>query len=260
MNHSKRTKTVLGVVLAAAILALAACGGDAKDSDSKGSSDEPTAQEKSEGSRQAQGPDLEGIPDVVAEVNGQEVTKDEFVAIYEAQFQQAAMQAQMSAETPDEDALMKQTADSLVDTELLRQEADNRGISATKEDVDDTLAGLAEQNKMASADEFLAALEKQGTSEDLVRSQVETQVVVERLVEDETGSVKPTERELRKIYDDAVRQQKKVGQQGGQQQPIPPFAKVKPQLVQQARSDKQGKAAQTLIEELRKEADITINL
>lgn len=259
MNHSKHTKTVLGVSLAAAMLALTACGGD-KDPAGKQSSDEPTSQEQSEGSQQAPGPDLEGIPDVVAEVNGQEVTKDEFVAIYEAQFQQAAMQAQAGGQQPDEEALKQQTAEGLVDTELLRQEADERGISASEQDVDDTLTGLAEQNKMASADELLAALEEQGTSEDLVRSQVETQVVVERLVADETGSVAPTERQLRKIYDAAVRQQEQLGQQGGQQQKIPPFAKVRPQLVQQAKADQQGKAAQALVEELRADADITIHV
>ncbi|MDN5894818.1 MAG: SurA N-terminal domain-containing protein [Nocardioides sp.] len=259
MSHSKRSKTVLGVVLAA-MLAFSACGGEGNDSDSQGASEESSAQEKSEGGQQPEGPDLEGIPDVVAEVNGEEVTKEEFVATYEPQFQQAAMQAQMSGQKPDEDALKKQAVDSLVDTELLRQEADDRGISATEKDVDNTLTGLAKQNKMASAEEFLAALKKQGTSEDLVRSQVETRVVVEQLVEDEAGSVKPTEGELRKIYDDAVRQQKKAGKQGGQQQPIPPFAKVKSQLVQQATSDKQGKAAQALVKDLRKDAEINVNL
>ncbi len=254
MNHSKRTKTVLGIGLAAAILALTACGGDAKDSDSKGTSEEPTAQETS-----APGADLEGIPDVVAEVNGQEVTKDEFVAIYEAQLQQAAMEGQTTGQAPDEEALMKQTADGLVDTELLRQEADSRGISTTDAEVDDTLAGLAQQNKMASADEFLAALEEQGSSEEVVRGQIETQIVVERLVDDEAGSVEPTEAELRKIYDAAVRQQKQAGKQGAQQ-PVPPFAKVKTQLVERAKTDKQNNAAQALLVELRKDADITINL
>jgi SurA N-terminal domain len=259
MNHSKRTKTVLGIGLAAALLALTACGGDAKDSDAKGTSDEPTAPETSEASQPAEGADLEDIPDVVAEVNGQEVTKEEFVAIYEAQLQQAAMEAQTTGQKPDEAALMKQTADGLVDTELLRQEADSRGISTTDAEVDDTLAGLAQQNKMASADEFLAALEKQGSPEDLVRGQIETQIVVERLVEDETGSVEPTEAELRKIYDAAVKEQKQAGKQAGQQ-PIPPFAKVKPQLVERVKTDKQNNAAQALLDELRKDADITINL
>ncbi len=234
--------------------------GDDKDSDSKGTSEEPTSQESSEGSQQAGGPDLEGIPDVVAEVNGQEVTKDEFVPIYEAQFQQAAMQAQSGGEQPDQDALKKQIADSLVETELLVQEADKRGISATDQDVDDELSALAKQNQMTSVDQFLAALEKQGTSEDVVRSQVKTQVVVEQLVEDEAGAIKPTEAELRKIYDAAVQQQKKLGKQGGQQQTIPPFAKVKSQIVEQAKSDKQSRTAQALVAELRKGADIKVNL
>ncbi|KQZ70618.1 SurA N-terminal domain-containing protein [Nocardioides sp. Root151] len=255
MNHSKRTKTVLGIALAAALLATSACGGDDKDSGSKGSSEATTAQD----SQQAAGPDLEGIPDVVADVNGEEVTKDEFVPIYEAQFQQAAMQAQQTGQQPDEDALKKQTAETLVDTELLVQEAAKRGISATDQDVDAALTKLAKQNQMASVDEFLAALDKQGTSEDVVRSQIEIQVVIEQLVEDEAGPVKPTEAELRKIYDAAVQQQKKAGKQGGQQ-PIPPFAKVRPQIAQQAKSDEQTKTAQTLVDGLRKGAEIKMNL
>ncbi|WP_104105216.1 SurA N-terminal domain-containing protein [Nocardioides sp. 616] len=259
MNYSTRTKTALGASLAAALLALTACGGNDQDSDSKTSSEESSAQAESGDAQQPPGPDLEGIPDVVAEVNGEELTKDEFVPIYEVQFRQASMQAQMSGEEPDEDAIKKQTAEGLVGTELLRQEADDRGISASEEDVEETLTDLAEQNQMGSVDELFEALEKQGTSEELARSQVETQVVVERLVEDEVGSVKPTERELRKIYAAAVLQQKKAGS-GAQDQPIPSFAEVKPQLVEQAETEREGKAAQTLVEELREDAEITINL
>src|SRR5690625_3863626 len=32
--------------------------------------------------------DLDGIPDIVAEINGEEITKDDFESIYEQQFQQ----------------------------------------------------------------------------------------------------------------------------------------------------------------------------
>ena len=51
-----------------------------------------------------------------------------------------------------------------------------------------------------------------------------------------------------------------MGQQGGQQQEIPPYADVKPQLEEQAEADRVSTVAGTLVEELRKDADITINL
>ena len=37
----------------------------------------------------------------------------------------------MSGQAPDEDALKKQTVDDLVDTELLAQEAESRGIEVS---------------------------------------------------------------------------------------------------------------------------------
>jgi SurA N-terminal domain len=254
MTHVKRTRTVLGLTMAAAMLALTACGGGGDDGSSAG---DATSQEQSA----ADAPELDGIPDVVAEVNGEEVTKEEFAPIYLAQLERATAEAeQAGGEKPDEAALQKQTADNLVDTELLSQEADSRGISVSEQDVDDELAALAEENQLASTDELLAALEDQGTTEDQARAQLETQVMVEQLVDDEAGPADTTDKALRAVYDRAVEQQEQMAQQGGQQQEIPPFADVKPQLREQAEAEHFGTVAQSLVEDLRKDADITINL
>ena len=256
--RSKRTRTVLGLVAAGAMLTLSACGGGDNESASAdkeaSASDSPSA---SADASQGAEPDLEGIPDVVAEVNGEEVTKEEFVPIYEAQFQQAAMQAQMSGQAPDEEALKKQTVDDLVDTELLSQEAESRGIEVSDDDVDAELTDLAKQNQMASAEELLKAVEKNGLTEEQARAQVETQVLIEQLVADEDGSPAPTDKELRALYAQAKQQQAQSGQKG---QKIPPFAQVRPQLEEQAKAQQVGKVAQALVKDLRKDADITINL
>jgi hypothetical protein len=256
MTSLNRTRTVLGLTTAAALLALTACGGGDSSSDPE-SADSSTSQGQASA-------DLEGIPEVVAEVNGEEVTRDEFAPIYQAQLEQATMQAQqMGGKAPDEAALEKlqeQVADNLVDTELLAQEFDARGLEVSDDDVDAELASLAEQNQLGSADELLAALEKQGTSEEQVRDQVETQVMVEQLVDDEAGPAKPSEKELRTIYRRAKEQQQQMGQQGGEQQPIPSYAEVKPQLEEQAASQRIGTVAQSLVDDLRKDADIAVNL
>jgi peptidyl-prolyl cis-trans isomerase SurA len=253
MTHTLRNRTVLGLSLAAATIALGACGGGDNSSEKTGAAEEPTSQESSDGAAGAPEPDLEGIPDVVAEVNGEEVTKDEFVVVYKAQFQQAAMQAQAGGEQPDQDALKQQTADDLVSTELLAQEAEDRGISVTEQDVDDELTTLAKENQLGSVDELFAALEKQGASEEQARDQLETQMVIEQLVADEAGSVKPTEQDLRKIYAQAKTQ-------AGEGQKLPPYAKVRSQIVEQAKSDQLAEVAQTLVDDLRKDADIVVNL
>jgi peptidyl-prolyl cis-trans isomerase SurA len=247
------------------MLALTACGAGDDSSPKADPSEEPTSQEESAqeeaaAAEQAPAVDLEGIPDVVAEVNGQEVMKDDFVVLYEAQFQQAAMQAQMSGEQPDEDALKQQTADQLVDTTLLTQEAEARGIDVTEQDVDAELAAVAKENQLGSVEELFAALEKQGATEDQARTQLESQMVIEQLLADEAGPIEPTEQDLRGIYQRAKEQQAQSGQQGAQTQKIPPYAQVKPQLEEQAKADRMAEVGQMLVDALREDADITINL
>ncbi|NYE36794.1 peptidyl-prolyl cis-trans isomerase SurA [Nocardioides cavernae] len=255
MTSTIRTRTALASLAAAALLALSACGGgsgsDGSDAgDDASSSASPSADASG-------GPSLDGIPDVVAEVNGEEVTRDEFVPIYQAGFKAAESQAQMTGEEPDEDALRKQALDDLVDTELLSQEADSRGIEVSDEDVDAELTELAEQNGMKTSDELLEAVAAQGLDEEQARDQVETQVMVEQLVADENGPIEPTDKELRAIYDQAKAQQAQSGQEG---QDFPPFAEVRDQIVDQAVAEETGKVAQAMLEKLKADADITLNL
>lgn len=266
MTHTMRTRprarTAVGLVTATALLALAACGGGDGGSDAAETSPSSSASPSEDASRGA-GPDLAGIPDVVAEVNGEEVTKEEFVPVFESSFQQAAMQAQSGGEAPDEEALKKQAVDDLVDTELLAQEAESRGIEVSDDEIDAELASLAEQNGLGSAEELLAAVADRGVSEELARAQVETQVMVEQLVADEGGAVEPTEKELRALYEQAKRQAQQQAQsgQGAQGGPtIPPFAEVRDQIEQQAVAEEVGTVAQALVEELREDADITVRL
>lgn len=257
MNHLMRTRSALGLVAAASLLVLSACGSSSDDAspDSDASASETPSASADAEAGSADGPDLTGIPDVVAEVNGEEVTKDEFVPLFEAAFQQATAEAQTSGQAPDEEQIKQQTAEDLVSTELLTQEAESRGIEVGDDEIDAELEEIAQQSQLASAEELLAAIAENGMSEDQARNQVEMQVLVEKLVEDEDGSSTPSEKELRAIYAQAKEQA--AGQQG---QKIPPYAQVRDQIAEQARTEQVGKVAQALVEDLREDADITINL
>jgi FKBP-type peptidyl-prolyl cis-trans isomerase (trigger factor) len=254
MTDTQRTRTALGTLLAAALLTLGACGGGGAgggEDDAAGASDAPTADESSAA---AAAPGLDDVPDVVAEVNGEEVTKEEFAPFYEARLQQATAAAQAGGEPADEAAVRTATVEDLVSTELLTQEAEARGIEVSDDDVETELGNLAEEYQLDSADALLAALEEQGTSADEAREQVRTQVVLEELVADEDGDFQPTEKQLRALY----AQGRAAAEAQGQ--PVPPYAEVRPQLEEQAVADRSGKVAQDLVAQLREDAEIVVNL
>jgi len=243
-------------MMAVVLVAVSACGGSDEGGEASSKKSEAAQEKESE----ADGPqaDLEGVPEVVAEVNGEEIAKDEFAQAYEAQFQQMAQQSQASGQEVDQDQLKKQVVESLISTELLVQEAGERNVSASEEDVDKKLEGLAQQNGVGSVDELLAALEQQGMDQEEVRSQVRVQIQVEQLVEDEAGELEPTEKETRALYEQMTAQQKQAGGKGGQK--MPSFKKLRPQLEEQLKSQEMSAVAEKLVGDLRKDADVVVNL
>ncbi|MFA1818951.1 SurA N-terminal domain-containing protein [Virgibacillus oceani] len=263
-----KKKWLLSLSLSLLVFVIAACGNDEDNSAEDNNEGSEEAQEETTedggqapeaGTEQAEmpEPDLENIPDVVAEVNGEEITKDEFETTYVGQFQQAMMQAQMSGQEVDQDQLKGQIAEALIGQELIIQEAENKGFEASEEDVDETLAELVEQNGLNSQDDFFAALEEEGLTEDEVRSDLETQVKIEALIASESGDMEPTEEELEELYEAYTAS---MEQQQGDEAEIPSFEEMEPQLTQELVGQKETEVYQTLVEQLQAEADITNNL
>lgn len=251
------------ISLAATMLTVAACGDEsAEDENSEGaeSTEEGQAAEGGEAAEMPE-PDLEDVPDVVAEINGEEISKEEFEQVYTGQFQQAAMMQEMTGEEVNQDEMKQQIADGLVSERLLIQEAENRDISASEEDVDEMIAEIVEANGMESEDEFFTAMEESGMSEDDIRAELEKQVKVEALIAEETGDVEPTEEELEEIYDEQIAAREEAESQSeGEETEAPSFEDVRPQIEEQVVREKEAEAAQGLAEELREDADVTVNL
>src|SRR5699024_8332343 len=164
----KKWLFMLSLVLIIGILA--ACGDD--NNEDKANDEQAEMPE----------PDLEGIPDIVADVNDGEVTKEDFEATYQQQFQQMAMQAQMSGQNMDE-----------IDQDEL---------------IDEKIDQVVEQNGIESKDELLDSLkEQQDMDEDEFMEQIETQVRVDKLLEEESGDLEPSEDEVKEAYEDMKKQQ-----------------------------------------------------
>lgn len=257
--------TLAGLSLAA-VVALAGCSaGNDQGTDPAAQPDQPAAsdgggQQPGADAAQPPEPDVEDVPEVVAEVNGEEIPRDEFVENYEAQFQQAAMSQQSTGQELDQDELKQQVAEQLVGNRLLIQAADDAGIEATDEDVDAFLEEIAAQNGMGSTDEFITALEQQGQSEEDIRADAATQHKLDTFIEQEADIQEPSDEELRQQYDQLTQQMEQQGGSGGEESQIPPFEEVRDQLADQAVTEQRNQAATEIAADLREGADVTVNL
>lgn len=257
-----RTKRwLLGLAMSVSVVALAACGSQGDEAKPKESS---AAAEQSPGADSAQDqqgkPNTKDIPKVVAEVNGEKILKDDFVPLFETQYQQMQMQAQQSGQPVDEKDLKKQTVENLVSTEVLVQEADKRKIDVSDKDIDKGLKESAKSGQMSEKD-FLKAMKDQGMDEENVRSELKNQLKIEGLVEDEYGEFEVSGEEIGQAYEQAKSQQEQMAQQGGQgQQEMPPIEDMRPQLKEQVKNQKSQEATQKYAKKLRKQADVTIHL
>ncbi|TGD13138.1 SurA-like protein [Brevibacterium sp. S111] len=251
----------MGLAMSVSVVALAACGSqgdDAKPQESSAAAEQSPGADSGEQGQQGK-PNTKDIPKVVAEVNGEKIMKDDFVPLFETQYQQMQMQAQQSGQPVDEKDLKKQTAENLVSTEVLVQEADKRKISVTDKDIDKGLKESAKSGQMSEKD-FLKAMKDQGMDEKKVRSELKNQLKIEGLVEDEYGEFEVSGEEIGQAYEQAKAQQEQMAQQGGQQQEMPSLDEMRPQLKEQVKSQKTDEATQKFAKKLRKQADVTLHL
>lgn len=187
----------------------------------------------------------EGDPDeVVATINGTELTRAEFNRIRQ-QVMQTAQQQGMDLNDPNTvQQVNDQAMETLVNTELIRQAAVAAGITVTDEEVD---ARFAEVVDSVGGPEALAeSLEQLGLTEESLRSDVEQELIVQGYLEESIGAdFSASEEEVQAFYD----------QQGGAEQ-LPPLDEVREQIEQQLVMLQEQEVIEGLLQELRAEAEI----
>ncbi|SDN77346.1 SurA N-terminal domain-containing protein [Alkalicoccus daliensis] len=265
-------KLFLSVTAAAAVSIFTACGGENNDNtaaeNQNGSNIENQEQAAENGTNEINNtdapqqpePQLEDVPDVVAEVNEAEITKDEFETAYQGMFMQASQETQMTGEEVNQDELKEETAENLVRNELLVQEAENRDISVSEEEVEQTLEELAVQNGLESSEDLLAALEQQGTEEEEVMVEIEEQAKLDELIANEAGDIEVTDEEVEEMYEQMTAQQEQMAGNEGNGTELPALEEVRPEIENEIESQKQNEYAHDLVEDLREDADVTIHL
>lgn len=263
--------TALSAFTLAGALVLGACAGGAADETGAGTDAPAATTTVPDAAGETAGPDqtvdLEALPDPVAEVNGEPITRDDLVQALEPELELAREQSQDSVPV-DEVALRDAVLDNMVSLELVRQEGERLDLEATEEDVDAELDDLASQNGMGSGEEFLAALEAQGITEEQARNEVGTLVVFDGILADRGRVPEPTEQELKDYYEQVTGQAADEEQGGsddgaaatGDSTQIPAFEEIRDQLEQQLAQQQEQERLTEILVELRQDAEIELHV
>ena len=136
------------------------------------------------------------IPDVVARVNGESVTKAEFEEALAA-----LEQRNQGAVPPDQrDRIFRGVLDQLVGIKLLSQEAVKRKIAVPEADIEAQLNQMRQQ--FPSEDVFNQALKQQNKTVDMLKTEARSSMAIQKMLEQTlAGKIAVTPQQAQDFYD-----------------------------------------------------------
>ena len=152
----------------------------------------------------APGRDKVVVKDRIATVNGSPISVEELnrevenIKMRLASSGQQLNRAQVMA-------LRERVLENLINRELLFQESKKKGIKVSKKELEAKMKEV--RGRFPSEDQFKAALKRTGMSEDLIRSQLERALAIEKYIEVTFGSkVNVTQKEAKEFYQEHAKQ------------------------------------------------------
>ncbi|MGI6318959.1 MAG: foldase [Firmicutes bacterium] len=116
--------------------------------------------------------------EVVASVNGEEITKDD---LYDAMFANGG----------------REILDRLISNRLILQEAEALEISVSEEDIDAEIGKVIQENFYGAEDYFYQALEQYGLTEETLRNDLEIELLLRKIVRNQ---IEITDKDVREYY------------------------------------------------------------
>ncbi|ASN07186.1 SurA N-terminal domain-containing protein [Virgibacillus necropolis] len=243
-------KKMIMLVLALSLtIILAACGDDsesASDKSKEGSKDKKTEETAQPAAEDVKITDKEKVDKdkVVTKINGEEIKGKQYNTSYA---QTKTLMSQYGQDVSDVKNVKEQTLNVIVEQELIKQEATNKGIEVTDEEVQKQFETIKEQN----ADQFSAVLEQYNLTEETYKDQLAFELTLQKYMKQEIKGKEVTDEEVQKYYDKLKEQSK--GQEG---QEVPKLEDVKDQIKGQLKQQQQQQQLQAKVEQLKKNAEV----
>jgi len=174
---------------------------------------------------------------VVAVINGEDVTGKTYNLVYS----QLKLYAGQFGEEVDTEEVKRATMDSIIDRQLVIQQAKEEGIEVTGEAAEAELETLKSEN----AETFETLLEQYQITEEGFKEQLQFEMTMNEYMR-QTIEVSVTDEEVEEHYEKA-----KEGNED-----IPEFDEIKDQLKKQMLQQKTDEALEAEIEKVKEKADI----
>ena len=216
------------------LLLLAACGSDGNNNSNNG---EKTGSQNHQENVDIDEDELAGEDEIVAVVNDTDILGSTYNMVY-TRTKTAAVQM---GEDVDIDEMKKATLDSIIDRELLMQQASKEDIKISDDRLEEELSKIKE----SGTEDIDTLLEQYDMTEDDFKEQLRFDLTLDQY-KDTLGDLEVTEEELEDYYDQVKEKQEDV----------PPLEEIKPQFKQEAQEKKVMDTLQDEMDELREEADI----
>ncbi|MEW9675199.1 SurA N-terminal domain-containing protein [Lentibacillus sp. L22] len=242
-------KLVMLVLTLSIVGLLAACGNDSDDSSSEKAkqNDDKAKTEQQEKSQQAQQEEDVTVSDdekvdkddVVAQVNDTKIKGEQYNDVYA---QTKVAMHQYGQDVSDKDQLKDQAMNVLIQQELVKQDANDKGITVSDDDVDKEFDKMKSQNE----DQFQAVLDQYNLSEKGYKNQLTFEMIVDKYMDKELPKADVSNDDVKEYYD----------QMKEQNEDIPKLKDVKDQIKDQLEQQKQSEELQKKIDKLQKNADV----
>ena len=187
LSKEFRVRRVLPFVVA---IALSACSKPSTNQQAKPDAASPAPATASQTPPQPAKPIPAQLPEVLARVNGEPITRSDF--------EQAIKQAEQRAGTPvppdQRDRIYRDILDQMIGYKLLIQESKARKVAVPDADIEARIISLKQQ--FPSEDAFKQALAQQKMTVDQVKSDTRQEMAIKKLVDDAIAAkvaVKPEE-------------------------------------------------------------------
>lgn len=226
-------KYIISSILLLLTIGLVACGDKQEEGDAANDEENALAPPTVEIT------DDEKIADdeVVAVINGDEVTG----AVYNLVYAQLKLQSSHTGEEVDNEEVKEATVESIIDREIVYQEAKEEGIDITEEEAETEFTTMKEEN----AETLQTLLDQYQITEDGFKEQLRFEITMNEYLTQEI-EISISDEEVQEFYDEAK----------AENEEIPEFDEVKDQIKANMREEKTILALQEKVDEVKESAEI----